>query len=158
MRTRILAGVLPALVLVAAVAAPQPASSSGKRDAGKKDDDVVVTGCLAGSVLTATESGSDEETPQVAAGNEYRLTGPKDIIKQLKKLNGRAVEVTGTVRPSNAPGGFQTRVGKTTIAVGGATNHDPMRPINPIPDPTVPPELKVKSFRDLDYSCAEKKK
>ncbi len=158
MPSRVLAVLLALLVVAPVVAAARQStpSSDRKRD-DKKDDQVVVSGCLAGTVFTVTDSGEDNPAAP-AIGNRYRLTGSKDVMKPLKKLNGRAVEVTGTVKPSTAPGALQTTVGKTTISVGGATSHDPTRPTNPIQDTPVPPELKVKSFRDLDYSCTDKKK
>ncbi len=153
---RIVLALLIAPAVAAALAAQQPSSSSDKPAADRKPDEAVVTGCLAGTVLTSTDTGERDASASVAMGERYRLTGPKDIIKQLKKLNGQVVEVTGTIKASSTPGGYQRRVGKTTIVVGGATTHDPSRPTNPIDDPTVPPELKVTSFKDLDYRCAEK--
>ena len=60
-------------------------------------------GCLKGRVFTATPRPEDEGVilgPDVT-GRNFRVSGPKAVLDQVRKYNGNLVEVIGLVKKSD---------------------------------------------------------
>lgn len=89
----------------------------------KKGDPVVLKGCLRGGALEATDVGAEDSSTPLVSGLTFRLTGKKDLLKEMKqKYDGRLVEVRGTLKSDlQAQAGYGTNVGGMRITIGGPT-------------------------------------
>src|SRR5687768_235269 len=63
----------------------------------KNSYDVVVTGCLKGRELTATDVDDPARTSDVV-GRTFHVSGKRAVIDEMKRQNGRLVQVTGSIR------------------------------------------------------------
>jgi hypothetical protein len=92
----------------------------------QKGDTIVVKGCLKGSSLEATETGILNSEATMMTALVYRLTGDKDLLKQMRtEHDGQVVEVTGILK-SKLPAANEERgmtLGKSRITVGIGTPH-----------------------------------
>jgi hypothetical protein len=136
------------LVCVAlTIATPTAAAQDEKRETKpvRKGDTLSAKGCLRGGALAATESEALDATGLLAGGLTFRLTGDKNLLKQLKeKHDGKVVEVRGVLKSDLPhPSGSSQTVGRMRITIGA-----------PTPSPNSPqaesrrvlPVLEVKSF------------
>lgn len=142
---------LAALIIAAPIAVARQ-DPPGDEKLPKKGDTVVVTGCLEGAVLESKETVSVDESGATQAFLSYRLTGKKELLKQLRDgHNGRVVEVTGVLKSTIQPPG-QLRgkqVGKNTrIVVGIGSGQQPLTPEMPML-----PVLDVRSWTGLASFC-----
>ena len=89
----------------------------------KKGDAVVLKGCLRGAALEATDVGAEDSSTPLFSGLTFRLTGKKDLLKEMKqKHDGRLVELRGTLKSDLQPqAGYGTNVGGMRITIGGPT-------------------------------------
>jgi hypothetical protein len=89
----------------------------------KKGDPVVLKGCLRGAALEATDVGAEDSSTPLLSGLTFRLTGKKDLLKEMKqKYDGRLVEVRGTLKSDlQAQAGYGANVGGMRITIGGPT-------------------------------------
>jgi hypothetical protein len=107
---------LPLLLLLATFQGqPEP------KPIPKDSVEIAARGCLTGRVFTAIARGEEAEVergPDVS-GRTFRVTAPKEVMKQVKAHNGHLVDVAGLVRTAaladNAPG---KRIGNTRIIIG----------------------------------------
>jgi hypothetical protein len=120
----------------------------------QKGDSIVVKGCLKGRSLESTETGlasSDVRLPTVLV---YRLTGDKNVLKQLRDLHdGSVVEVSGILKSTLPPGddlGTRTfgktrvKIGVGSATVGSPANAEASRSL---------PVLEVKSYEGVAVKC-----
>lgn len=118
----------------------------------KKGDAISVRGCLTGSALEATDLGSLDVTGAISSGVTFRLTGDKNLLKQMReKHDGRIVDIEGILksdlRQENLVG---RKVGKMRITIG-----------SPAANPGTPeaegrrsvPVLEVKSYEGSITTC-----
>ena len=87
-------------VLAVALSSPLAAQDKPRDQTGipKKGDPVVLKGCLRGAALEATDVGAEDSSTPLLSGLTFRLTGKKDLLKEMKqKHDGRIVEVRGTL-------------------------------------------------------------
>jgi hypothetical protein len=106
---------------------------------------VEITGCVKGSTLTETNlriAGDKDDPP----ARKWRLRGPKDVMKQLKDLKGKELEITGTSKEPDPGMTGGKRIGKSNIYIGATPN--PNR--DPLPEQ---PTLDVESFKPTGESC-----
>jgi hypothetical protein len=109
---------------------------------------IAVPGCSKGVVFTVTESPEHESRSSVAPGRRFRLSGPKNLLKEIKDREGGLIEVTGLIRrgqmdQSGVPIGGGVRVGPGP-AMGGSMGRDPN--FNQI-------VLDVEGWRSLPGDC-----
>jgi hypothetical protein len=106
---------------------------------------VTVEGCLEKTWLKTYEGGSVPFSRHV---DKYHLHAQKDLMKQLRDINGHHVEVTGALSdPDNTQGtGKSVMIGKKTRIY---TNAREVSDVPPIVDPTI----EVSSFRDIAKTC-----
>jgi hypothetical protein len=57
-------------------------------------------GCVNGSPLTSVQNDPVTVAGALTASNRYRMVGSKEIRTQLKKANGKMVDVTGRINTS----------------------------------------------------------
>jgi hypothetical protein len=87
---------------------------------------VSLPGCSKGSAFVVTASPEAERTStEIAIGRRFRLTGPKDVLNEIKKREGTIVEVTGLIKKSDLkPGGIGLAGGR--IRIGAGSRQDPI--------------------------------
>ena len=87
----------------------------------KKGDAVAVKGCFRGGAVEATDVGADGEGFTPLLGTTFRLTGRKDVLKEMKaKHEGRLVEVRGKLKSDlDQPAGYGTNLGRMRVTIGG---------------------------------------
>ena len=112
-------------VLCVAIPAILAAQNKSKNPSAlpEKGDPVVLKGCLRGGALEATDVGAEDSSTPLLSGLTFRLTGKKDLLKEMKqKYDGRLVEVRGTLKSDLQPqAGYGTNVGGMRITIGGPT-------------------------------------
>jgi hypothetical protein len=83
-----------------------------------KGDFMKMRGCVNGSLLTATESSPATVAGALTGSNRYRLVGTKEIRAELKRANGKLVDVTGRIRTDNRAVVKGKKSGKNTFVIG----------------------------------------
>ena len=121
----------------------------------QKGDSIVVKGCLKGRSLESTETGLLDQEARSMTALVYRLTGSKDVLKQMRDQHeGSLVEVTGILKSTLPPADeMRTRTfGKTRVKIGvGSANvgmgadAEANRSL---------PVLEVKSYEGIPVKCA----
>lgn len=140
-----------ALIAIGSTAPPQ----AQETPAVPKDSlALVVTGCLKGRVLAPSDVRQpDVQTGPDVRGRSFRLAAKRDVMKDIKKEDGRVVKVTGLVRKSAlAEPGF--KVGRSRIVIGAPpASTDPTA--NPARDPIARTiVMDVTAVEPLGPSCA----
>jgi hypothetical protein len=109
---------LPALLIASAAAL---AAQEQERKVPNDSQRITVPGCAKGRtfIVTARE-GHEPTSGELAPGRRFRLSGDKDILKEIEKREGMMVQVTGLVRKADlaGPGGISTAGGR--VRIGGA--------------------------------------
>ena len=124
-----------------------------KRPPLKRGDEIVVEGCLNGTMLEASEVGSVHDGALLHAGLNFQLKGKKDVLKKLTAgHDGQLVEITGVLKSNLDTGAKRgTRIGKTRIVIG-VRSTTPDRSMMPASEEMLP-VLEVKSFEGQSVSC-----
>jgi hypothetical protein len=82
---------------------------------------ITVPGCAKGrTFIVAAREGHEPTSGELAPGRRFRLSGDKDILKEIEKREGMMVQVTGLVRKADlaGPGGISTGGGR--VRIGGS--------------------------------------
>src|SRR6185436_21168934 len=111
---------------------------------------VAIPGCAKGHAFIVTQSPEHEPTQaDIAPGRRFRLSGPKDVLADIKKHEGRLIEVTGLIRKNalKGPGGIGIAGGRVRIG-GGAPVAGAGDPITS-PQGYEQPVLDVEGWRQL---------
>ena len=106
----------------------------GVQDSPDKNSvELIVRGCLKGREVTADDiSGSDDLANE--SGMIFRLSAKGDLSNEIKRQNGRFIEVTGRVKKTAlATPGLKLGGGRIVIGAGPVTQ-DPTR--NPARNPS----------------------
>jgi hypothetical protein len=116
---------------------------------------VSIQGCANGrSFVTVEPSGEEPVRVVVGPGRVFRMSGKKDLLKQIKASEGSVLEITGLVRKADlsAPQGMPIdKAGR--IRVGGMpANQDPTRSVGRDPLANVA-TIDVESFRPRPERC-----
>jgi hypothetical protein len=120
MRTWIAAAVCLAL---SSAASGQDKEKQSTSELPKKGDAVTLKGCFRGGALEATDVGRDGEGLTPLLGTTFRLTGKKDVLKEMKeKHDNQLLEVRGTLKSDLQPqAGYGTNLGRMRVTIGGPT-------------------------------------
>ena len=78
---------------------------------------ISIPGCPKGVMFTVTESPEQESRSSVPPGRRFRLSGKKDLLKEIKEREGGLIEVTGLVRKG--------QVDQTGVPLGGGVSISP---------------------------------
>jgi hypothetical protein len=138
------------VLLPVAAAAQQPETRKIPDDSVE----IVTTGCLKGRVFTATMPAEESlrRGPNVT-GRNFRLTGPREVMKVVKSHDGDLVQITGLVRKADlrdyAPG---ARIGNTRVVIGAPRSGDPMQSARAPIDQGVA-IMDATAVRPLDDRC-----
>ena len=109
---------LPVLALVASGAL----LAAQEREVPKDSARITVPGCAKNrTFIVAAREGHDPTSGELAPGRRFRLSGSKDLLKDIEKREGMMVQITGLVRKAElaGPGGITTGGGRIRIG-GGA--------------------------------------
>jgi hypothetical protein len=118
---------------------------------------VAIPGCVKGSAFIVTKAPENQPTQgDIAPGRRFRLSGPKDVVKDIKKHEGRLIEVTGLIRKNDlkGPGGIGVAGGRVRIGAGvpQSPTGDPSHSLTAYNQPV----LDVEGWRQLDENCSVK--
>ena len=118
---------------------------------------VAIPGCVKGTAFIVTKAPENQPTQgNIAPGRRFRLSGPKDVIKDIKKHEGRLIEVTGLIRKNDlkGPGGIGVAGGRVRIGAGvpQSPTGDPSHALTSYDQPV----LDVEGWRQLDENCSVK--
>jgi hypothetical protein len=143
---------LPAMVVLASGVL----LAAQEREVPKDSTRITVEGCADGRtfIVTARE-GHEPTSGALAPGRRFRLSGPKDILKDIEAREGSMVEVTGLVRKAElaGPGGVTTGGGRVRIG-GGAPQAQVGSPTRTIlGGATTDAVLDVEGWSRLPESC-----
>ena len=112
---------------------------------------LVVTGCLKGRVLAVSDvRQEDTQSGPIVKAKSFRISGKKDIMKDVKDHDGHLVDVTGIVKKSALiePG---IKVGKS-VTIGGGPPVAGSGSTTPIPHEYLP-VLDAESVRMRATNC-----
>ena len=118
---------------------------------------VAIPGCVKGTAFIVTKAPENQPTQgNIAPGRRFRLSGPKDVLKDIKKHEGRLIEVTGLIRKNDlkGPGGIGVAGGRVRIGAGvpQSPTGDPSHALTGYDQPV----LDVEGWRQLDENCSVK--
>ena len=132
-----------------------PATLQETRKIPSDSVEVEARGCFKGRVFTATGQPEDENTrkgPDIT-GRNFRVSGPKDVMDEVKRYDRQYVSVVGIVRRASLDDqGIGMRVGKGARVVIGAPGGDPTRPNTTAAAPSVA-TMDVTAVRLLGDRC-----
>jgi len=126
MRRSILVFALAAAVAAATSAreaAPQDTPPAKSTKPPGKGDTIIVTGCVRGSALESHETRAADSTGLIESAITFRMTGKKDLLKQLRTDHSSHLEEVTGVLKSVLPGENTMRgkqIGRTRIVIGAA--------------------------------------
>jgi hypothetical protein len=98
--------------------APDQRPETARPDSGEF---INMRGCVHGSLLTSVRLDPATVAGALTGSNRYRMVGSKEIRTQIKKADGKMVDVTGRIKvDDNRTFVKGKKTAKTTVTVGGA--------------------------------------
>jgi hypothetical protein len=147
---KFIAAVSGALCLAGAAAAQErPVPGDSAR--------VAIPGCAKGRVFIVGSTPEHEPTQvEIAPGRRFRLSGPKDVLNDIKKHEGRMIEVTGLVRRVDlkGPGGIPIAGGR--VRIGGGVPQSPTGDATRTLGGYQQAVLDVEGWRQLAENCSDR--
>lgn len=139
---------MPALVALLLLMASTPAGAQ-ERPVPSDSARVTLSGCAHDRAFVVTEAdGREISASGIRPGRRFRLSGPRQLLADIRKREGSMVEITGLVRKSDlsGPGGLKIFGGR--VRIGGAMPRDPIR--DPMYNQVV---IDVEGFQLLSDPC-----
>jgi hypothetical protein len=130
---------LAAVVTAAAQERPVPSDSTR----------ITIPGCARDrAFIVSRPEGRENSAIDIQPGRRFRLSGPRNVLDDIKKREGTMVEITGLVRKSDmaGPGGVTMFGGR--VRIGGTTPRDAVR--DPMYNQVV---IDVEGFQLLPDLC-----
>ena len=127
-----------------------------ERDVPKDSSRITIPGCTKGRTFTiAAREGHEPSSAELLPGRRFRLSGPKDILKDIERREGTMVEVTGLVRKAElaGPGGLTTGGGRVRIGGGAPQAQVGGGPSRTLMGGTTDAVLDVEGWNRLPESC-----
>ena len=144
---------LPALLIVSAAAL---AAQEQERKVPNDSQRITVPGCAKGRTFTvAAREGHEPTSGELAPGRRFRLSGDKDILKEIEKREGMMVQLTGLVRKADlaGPGGISTGGGRVRIGGGAPQAQVGVGPSGALTGVKTDAVLDVEGWDRLPESC-----
>ena len=112
---------------------------------------ITIPGCARDRSFIVDVPQGREVTATIPPGRRFRLSGPRELLDDIRKREATMVEITGLVRKSDlaGPGGIKLLGGR--IRIGGAAPRDSMR--DPMYNQIV---IDVESFQLLPDRCPDR--
>jgi hypothetical protein len=145
-----------ARIVLASVLATTPLLAQQPQEAKPKipkdSIEAVITGCLKGHVIRASDVRQTDTTSGVnITGHTFRVAGKKDVMAQVKENDGRRVELTGLIKKSSLiEPGVKFKGGR--VMVGGGASGGTGARIDPAENVVV---IDTWTVTYLGGSCAE---
>jgi len=143
--TYVMQALLAVILLLAtaelAVAQERPVPSDSTR--------VTIPGCARDrAFIVDAPEGREISASAIQPGRRFRLSGPRNVLDDIKKREGTMVEITGLVRKSDVagPGGVTILGGR--VRIGGTAPRDVVR--DPMYNQVV---IDVEGFQLLPDRC-----
>ena len=111
-----------ALVAAAAAMLSGPLGAQEKKPVPKDSVRVFVPGCSKGRIFTAGPRSEDTPGAPVPEGTHLRMSGPKEMMEEIKGHEGSRIEITGLMKKGQQ--------GPAGVGIGGGVR------ISPGPSPT----------------------
>ncbi len=147
-----------AIVIAAALVLAGGLAAAQEREVPKDSERISIPGCARGrSFIVMPRDEIEPVRSDVHTGRRFRLSGPKELLQAIKKVEANYVEVTGLVRKSqlHQSQGIPIAGGRVRIG-GGPVNRDPTQS-DPRRDPRYNEVvIDVESWRPLPESCPAK--
>ena len=140
---------LPVIALLASGALV----AAQEREVPKDSSRITITGCTKGrTFIVTTREGHEPTSGELAPGRRFRLSGNKDVLKEIEQREGSMVEVTGLVRKADlaGPGGITAAGGRIRIGGGSPQAQTGSRPPT---GGTMDAVLDVEGYNRLLESC-----
>lgn len=144
MRLLLVAGMVASVFAVTMAQEERPVPSDSSR--------ITIPGCARDrSFVVDIPQGREVTVTGIEPGRRFRLSGPRDLLDDIKRREATMVEITGLVRKSDlaGPGGIRLLGGR--IRIGGTAPRDSMR--DPMYNQTV---IDVESFQLLPDRCPDR--
>jgi hypothetical protein len=144
---------LPAIILLAGAVL---AAQEQEREVPKDSQRITVPGCAKGrTFIVAAREGHEPTSGELAPGRRFRLSGSKDILKEIEKREGMMVQVTGLVRKADlaGPGGISTGGGRVRIGGGAPQAQVGVGPSATLSGVKTDAVLDVEGWDRLPESC-----
>lgn len=140
---------IPALIVASLVSIAAQEEKKIPKDSTR----VSIPGCSKGNAFVVTASPEpDPRFSEVPIGRRFRLTGPKEVLNEIKKREGSIIEVTGLVKKSDLrESGI--RLGGGRVRIGGGS---PQAPTSNGPGPGAAEGiaiLDIEGWRPLAETC-----
>ena len=138
---------LPLVVLILAGAAGL--SAAQEKSVPSDSTRITVPGCARDrSFVVDQPEGREITATGIQAGRRFRLSGPREVLNDIRRREGSMIEITGLVRKSDLAGPGGVRLFGGRVRIGGAPQRDPMR--DPMYNQVV---IDVEAFQLLPDSC-----
>jgi hypothetical protein len=127
-----------------------------EREVPRDSTRVTVPGCAKGrSFIVAAREGHEPTSGELAPGRRFRLSGPKDMLRDIEKREGMMVQVTGLVRKADlaGPGGITTGGGRVRVGGGAPQSHVGGGPNTTLTGVATDAVLDVEGWERLPESC-----
>ena len=114
-----------ALLLATSTLAAQEKPQEEKPKVPKDSVMAVITGCIKGHVIRASDVRQTDTTTGVnITGHTFRISGKKEVMQLVKENDERRVEITGLIKKSALiEPGMKIKGGR--VVVGGGTSASP---------------------------------
>ena len=141
--------VLPALVL----AVSGVFAAAQEKEVPKDSTRITIPGCVKGrTFIIAAREGHDPTSGDLRPGRRFRLSGPKDMLKDIEKREGALLEITGLVRKAElSPSGVTLAGGR--VRIGGGQPRDPLLSGSSPTGATIDAMLDVEGWNNTAESC-----
>ena len=107
---------------------------------------ISIPGCAKGTAFLVMESPEHETRSDLKPGRRFRLSGKKDVMKEIKQAEGQMIEVTGLIRRGQLEQGVS--IGGVRVSPGPPPGSSVGS--NPNYDQTI---LDVEGWRPLAGDC-----
>jgi hypothetical protein len=112
--------------VVAAAMLAAPLAAQERKPVPKDSVRVFVPGCSKGMIFTAGARSEDSPGAPVPEGMHLRMSGPKELIADVKAHEGSRIEITGLMKKGQTGGGVS--IGGVRISPGPSGPSGNMRP------------------------------
>jgi hypothetical protein len=140
-------------VLPVVLAASGVFATAQEREVPKDSTRITINGCVKGrTFIIAAREGHDSTSGDLRPGRRFRLSGKKDLLKDIEKREGALLEITGLVRKAElSPSGVTLAGGR--VRIGGGQPRDPLLAGSSPTGATIDAMLDVEGWNNTAESC-----
>jgi hypothetical protein len=136
--------------LIAAVVLTGPLGAQERKPVPKDSIRVFVPGCSKGMIFTAGARTEDAPGAAVPEGMHLRMSGPKELIADIKGHEGSRIEITGLMKKSQPGEGVS--IGGVHVSPAPSGPSSSMRPSPGVSQNVI----DVEGWRSIPGDCPSK--